>query len=274
MSGEGLAFRIEQAPTAVRIESFDLSGRLVDGIEASAMEPGAYVYRPGKGQNAAGVRLVSLSLDGERLLYRCGSMGAAGPRGLHKLSAPTRSHDGPLGKAHSASALDTLVVVRDYYGEQRVAISAYQGTAPAVTLAADSTRLCPFMTHEPVDDDDPMYRVVYPNGSEVFHVGDTLRVVTTSEGLGEAGLNVSLGGRTFQFPGLYSTFFTQEDTVHSCVIPEEFLEFRPKPPDYTTLDTVRTSAVGTSWLIQLIDYEISDYVDYSDCFFTVLPERE
>jgi len=110
-----------------------------------------------------------------------------------------------------------------------------------------------------IDLRDPKYQIVYPNGGEVFNVGDTLEVKVRSYRDANAMLLMMREDESFPFPGLNSAFNPRTDSVFTAVIPESIAVSFGRS----------VSMVSDSWLILVQDYD-GTYADYSDGVFGIV----
>jgi hypothetical protein len=114
----------------------------------------------------------------------------------------------------------------------------------------------------------PVYKVLAPNGGEIFYVGDTVKVLVTSRLTGNARLLLEYGNgrKTFSLPGTGGGGGV--DPRSQCrwefAIPDAFVD-EWNPPSY------EFSAVSDSVRLRIEDYlypQVNEY-DVSDDFFAV-----
>ncbi len=142
--------------------------------------------------------------------------------------------------------------------------SDYSQTASATTEA--QALVCPHLpdTNATVDPGNPGYRIVSPNGGEIFSVGEQCTVKVTSETDGNAVVELVFGLNVFTLPDFPMAVNPRADSVFTFEMPDTFYE------EISATETLATSPVGDSVLVRIHDYAGSDaYVDYSDCYFSV-----
>ncbi|MBD3343688.1 MAG: hypothetical protein GF401_01345 [Chitinivibrionales bacterium] len=134
--------------------------------------------------------------------------------------------------------------------------------------------ICPvYPPREAVDEYDPRYRVISPEGREIFYTGDKCSVLVTSEPQGNAYVEISVDtGRSFYpLPGRIASFNPSKESLHTFIIPEEFEKVGPDTWNSETqsFDTIKVSLVSDFCLIRLIDYSKKQYYDLSNCYFSI-----
>lgn len=108
---------------------------------------------------------------------------------------------------------------------------------------------------------NPFYRVVRPDGGEVFHIGDICTVAVASVREGNAALYISSGKTTVILPGFTHSINPLTDSLYIFTIPENFI-----------VNGKQRSSVADSCRISIRDYgEGNRYYDYSDGFFAIKP---
>jgi len=130
-------------------------------------------------------------------------------------------------------------------------------------------RVCPHAEQTgPVDAFDPQYRIISPNGGEIFQIGQPCSVRVSSRQYGQAILEIVIGRRNFPVPGLNRSITLPEDSLIVFTVPESLSVPAYDPVAQQT--ALRSySTVSDSCLIKITDYQNGEYVDYSDCYFTV-----
>jgi len=123
-----------------------------------------------------------------------------------------------------------------------------------------------------VDPFDPHYRVVRPNGGELFRTGDPCTVQVTADRSSSARISLLLrgGDDEFMLPGLTASVDPLADSMFYFTIPDTFYRY-----DYNSgtggYDTVAVSPVSDSCAIRLEDYNATaGYADLSDGFFRII----
>jgi hypothetical protein len=110
------------------------------------------------------------------------------------------------------------------------------------------------------------YRVISPNGGEVFHIGDTVRVHVHVNSNINTSMTLMFSLYSFTPPGI-GGFDAFIDSIQTFVIPQYF-EKQEWNEQTQQFDMVQISPVSDSCIIRVADYE--DRVrDYSDCFFAI-----
>jgi hypothetical protein len=113
---------------------------------------------------------------------------------------------------------------------------------------------------------DPLYRVVRPNGGEIFHVGEQCTVIVHSEVPANAILllRVRAGRSSYPLRGSLGSINPFADTMCIFTVPDSF-------DVLSGGNTTRANAISDSCYIALNDYEMSSngYHDYSDCYFGI-----
>ncbi len=118
------------------------------------------------------------------------------------------------------------------------------------------------------DTDNISYRVITPNGGEVFHVGQTMRIKVCSEDtvsstLSDASLHISLDGGELWLPIISER--NETNSVIDYVIPDSIQD---------GFDNTVHSTVSDNCLIRITDYrpELDDF-DVSDAVFSIKPAK-
>jgi hypothetical protein len=108
------------------------------------------------------------------------------------------------------------------------------------------------------DLENPMYRVISPNGGETYHIGDTCLIKFTARKHGQIKLMISVdGGKMISLlPGVIAAIDPFQTPEFRFVIPESIDD---------------ASAVSDKCLIVIRDYTQSKYEDQSDGFFSIVP---
>jgi hypothetical protein len=107
---------------------------------------------------------------------------------------------------------------------------------------------------------DYPFKVISPNGGEVFAVGDSLTVkVGSSSPYSLTVLSVMIGAYGYDFPGQTTQFVAQQDTLHSFVIP---LYFK------SGTDSIRS--ISDECAIHLSEYSVPGNYDESDSLFAII----
>ncbi|MBD3393943.1 MAG: hypothetical protein GF418_17545 [Chitinivibrionales bacterium] len=112
-------------------------------------------------------------------------------------------------------------------------------------------------------DNGPGFRVVAPNGGEVFAVGDTMRVRLTADQSARASVELQLEGGLIcvPFPGVSQSVEPTVDSVLTWCI-----------GDSVAAGEQSFSAISASCAIVVRDYGMPDtYFDRSDGFFSIVP---
>lgn len=113
---------------------------------------------------------------------------------------------------------------------------------------------------------DDHYKVISPNGGEVFRVGDTMKVIVTSgandsEGLLEIILFREGRSRALAMPGL----------PRNAIDPRKDCTWRFSIPDSLSSTGGRVSLVSDSVKIRLAKYsQVGSVADFSDGFFSIV----
>ena len=131
-----------------------------------------------------------------------------------------------------------------------------------------NTANCPNLPQPgPIDSFDPWYRIVSPNGGEIFHVGQpcTVSVKAKLRPLTDALITIDIGGAELfpNGPAPIAIFLKGNDTIASVVftVPDTFVQQGGSP----------VSAISDKCLIRVQDYNSQQYGDYSDCYFSIEP---
>ena len=136
---------------------------------------------------------------------------------------------------------------------------------------------CPYPdTAGPVDEADPIYRILSPNGYETFMVGQqcTIRVTSTRPAT-SAALFLVMGTRRLAFsPPPFNeegVSLPGEGATRTVVltIPDS-LESQSWDPSTMQTVTTRISSISDSCIIRIKDYSNARYNDHSDCFFRII----
>ncbi|MBD3421167.1 MAG: hypothetical protein GF398_13710 [Chitinivibrionales bacterium] len=136
------------------------------------------------------------------------------------------------------------------------------------TLSVDAETPAVFFG-DTLDPNDPQYRVVRPNGGEVCYVGEQCTVTVASAIDGNAAVNIWIGDNAFGVPGIAQSINPRRDSSFVFTVPEYFYKPGAWNPVTQQYETVAVSAVSDSCVIEIIDYSISKYVDYSDDYFSI-----
>lgn len=149
------------------------------------------------------------------------------------------------------------------------AVDAYFGEYRA-EVVQDTSR--PDTVPAPVDSLDPRYRIIRPNGGEVFHVGEQCTVVVSSEkpGEGQIFLHLEGGEHVFALPGLNASIDPTRDSMVTFVIPESFTAYRYNPASGQT-EPFPVSPVSSACFVEIRDYNDNTYGDFSDGPFAIQP---
>jgi hypothetical protein len=133
----------------------------------------------------------------------------------------------------------------------------------------------------PIDAFDPWFRIISPNGGEVFHVGQqcTVKVCSRYAPAGGAELRFVIGGKaytTWQYsPGPMNVNAMQGDSAEianhgdSVVIANIFAI----PDTLYQLDTtaeIKISSISNECVIVINRYNPPYYPDTSDCYFSIV----
>lgn len=122
---------------------------------------------------------------------------------------------------------------------------------------------------EPIDEFDPAYRIISPNGGETFYIGDQCTVLVTSRGSGgSAKVNFVIGRYHLNLPPSYDVMganLSGNDAVDTFIytIPDSFGYVTPD------LETYKVSSVTDSCVMRFENYNNPGYVDYSDYCFRI-----
>jgi hypothetical protein len=137
------------------------------------------------------------------------------------------------------------------------------------TAAPPPSRMCPHAEQTgPVDAFDPRYRILSPNGGEIFQIGQPCSVKVTSQQYGNATLEIVIGRRSFSLPGLDRSIEMPRESLVVFAVPAYFSvpEYDPVAQQTVMKDY---SSISDSCLLKITDYQNGDYVDYSDCYFMI-----
>lgn len=125
-------------------------------------------------------------------------------------------------------------------------------------------------TGGPPDRNDPIYDVIYPEGGEVFEVGEVCTVKVTSFWDGNATIKLKIGPHLFRIPGLETAVNPRTNPIWIFVMPKYFYEERIDPVSQDVV-TVRVHAESDRCKIVLEHYNTSSgYRDESDDYFTIV----
>ncbi|MBD3393501.1 MAG: hypothetical protein GF418_15300 [Chitinivibrionales bacterium] len=207
---------------------------------------------------ASGVLANDTDADGHALTAVLAGDASLGTLSLNADGSFSYTPDGPA----YASADTFTYTARD----------SKSGESPAATVVIAITpvvadMICP---HAPDGDvsNDP-YRIVSPNGGEVYRIGDTITVhihVNTNMNTNMTIVFGPDGLYKFTPPGI-GGFDAYEDSIQTFVVPEYF-EQQVWNPDIGDFEMEQISPVSDSCLMRVADYE--DLVrDYSDCYFAI-----
>lgn len=136
-------------------------------------------------------------------------------------------------------------------------------TSTAATLTVTTTG-CPRPdTAQPIDQNDPVFRFISPNGGETFHVGDQCTVKVTSQLFVASAVLYVVIGRYNLSPqsGIMATTLQGNSAVSTVI--------------FTVTDSLmqqgggNVSSVSDSCLIKISSYSNPLYMDYSDCYFRI-----
>jgi hypothetical protein len=118
-----------------------------------------------------------------------------------------------------------------------------------------------------IDNFDPWYRIVSPNGGETFHVGQpcTVSVKSRLPPVASAIITVDIEGMVLYPNGVAPVAISPKgnDVVATVVftVPDTFVQQGGSP----------VSAISDKCLIRVQDYNSPQYGDYSDCYFSIKP---
>jgi len=117
---------------------------------------------------------------------------------------------------------------------------------------------------QPVDTFDPEFRIISPNGGEMFHVGEQCTVKVTSRlSVSAAVLHVVIGRYILTPPpfDIMAASLQGSSVVDTIIfaIPDSLQE----------MGGGMVSSVSDSCLMQIFDYSHPQYLDYSDCYFRI-----
>jgi hypothetical protein len=113
------------APAAVKIEMFDMRGKLLERALDCPASAGEYRFDVKHHPLAASVMLIRASVGERSSTFRSISAGG-GANGVSHVNSPSMAGKATLAK--SVAALDTLKVTASKYSPKSVAISSYQGS--------------------------------------------------------------------------------------------------------------------------------------------------
>ena len=120
----------------------------------------------------------------------------------------------------------------------------------------------------------PFYRVISPNGGEVYRIGDTVIVKLESDSFGQAGVTLFLGRNSLPLNGLMGyngSFNPFVNPVSRFVIPDSFL-VQSWNATTNTMENTYPKTVSSQCRLFVGKYNQEDqYNDYSDTTFTILP---
>ena len=157
-------------------------------------------------------------------------------------------------------------------------LGCFLGTQPGPVDDAQSTQqelpkeLCPYAEpNRMVDDFDPLYRIIYPNGGEVFAIGQQCTVKVTAEYSGNAVLEIAIGKMMYKPDDFNQSMKLPGDSCLVFMVPES-LSTRVYDPEKKKNVTVSISSITDSSLLKLTDYADLRYYDYTDCSFIIAGE--
>lgn len=117
-------------------------------------------------------------------------------------------------------------------------------------------------------DDNIHFRVIYPNGGEVFRIGDTIDIRVCSEDpnlhlLGEAAIEITVdaGVRWLAVTGSVNA----DESVISHVIPPAYNGFDEN------FNEILVNPVSDNCLIRISSYTVLEDMDHSDGSFKIIP---
>lgn len=118
--------------------------------------------------------------------------------------------------------------------------------------------------------DDPEYRIISPNGGELFHVGEQCSVVVTAVRQAKAVLKLKFGRYTLKIPEAGVAINPYEDTLHVFTIRATYQreEYNPVSGE---VETVNLSPVSDKCKIVVEDYNVPVIDDESDDYFSIAP---
>jgi hypothetical protein len=129
-----------------------------------------------------------------------------------------------------------------------------------VLLHLSGTQVC-------VDCQNVTYAVVYPNGGEIFKVGDTLKVQVTASASLTAGIDIHIG--KYNWAIVRGSINPTWDTTYHFVIPRSMSWFTWDDIESDWNDT-SISTISSECKIRVYDYNNKELYDYSDSFFTII----
>jgi hypothetical protein len=133
----------------------------------------------------------------------------------------------------------------------------------------------------PIDAFDPWFRIISPNGGEVFHVGQqcTVKVCSRYRPSGGADMRFVIGGKAYTtwqyYPGPMNVNSMQGDSAEialhgdSVVIANIFAT----PDTLYQLDTnaeIKISSISDECVLVIGSYNPQYYPDTSDCYFSIV----
>jgi hypothetical protein len=127
------------------------------------------------------------------------------------------------------------------------------------------SKSCPhYPPPPPLDAFDPEFRIISPNGGEVFHVGDQCTVkVRSLRPVPSALIFVDIGGKSL-WPPPFSVMTAElpgDSTINAVIF--------TVPDSFTTYGGSQVYSVSDSCLITITDYKTETYTDFSDCYFSI-----
>jgi hypothetical protein len=107
---------------------------------------------------------------------------------------------------------------------------------------------------------DPLYRVVRPNGGEIFHVGQpcTVTVSSVREGRAMLELDIDAGKEQILLPGFLHSINPQTDSIFIFQIPDSLDDFGQM-----------ISTISSQCRILIMDYSDHSFRDESDNYFEI-----
>ena len=108
----------------------------------------------------------------------------------------------------------------------------------------------------------PAYKVISPNGGEVYHVGDTLRIRTAgNKNESNASLYLQIGTKVFRPTGLTGNLNVYSNCDMAFAIPESLMTaYAP---------VAMTSLISDSVKVRVESYSNNIYRDLSDNYFQI-----
>jgi hypothetical protein len=143
------------------------------------------------------------------------------------------------------------------------------------TITAVSTAVFFSDSFATVDNGDPRYRVVYPNGGEQFRVGEQCTVKVASERDGNATIKLTVGNGRYSFvlPGITHAINPRTDSVCLFTMPEYFI-LRQYDSSVDSIVSIPISPVSDTCRICVEDYvQTTRFSDCSDKFFRIAAKQ-